>query len=219
MMELTLMQKFAVWAMPVMFAITLHEVAHGWVAMLFGDRTAQLQGRLTLNPIKHIDPVGTILVPGLLLFLGGFIFGWAKAVPVNPYNFKRPKVDMAWVAIAGPLANLLMAIIWAAIAKLGLVLMASQPDLGQFLTYSGMAGISINLILLVLNLLPIPPLDGSRVLSAALSPKLSYYYNRIEPYGFFILVGMMFLGLIAPLIMGPYQFLANLLLSLAGLQS
>jgi len=217
MLELTIVQKIAVWTIPVIFAITLHEVAHGWVASKLGDKTALMQGRLTLNPLKHIDPIGTIVVPIVLLVLGGFIFGWAKAVPVNMNNLRNPKTDMAWVAIAGPASNFLMAILWAIVAKFGEELLVSMPGVGQFLIYSGLAGIAINLVLLVLNLIPIPPLDGSRILSAFLSPKLSYYYNQAEPYGFFILLGMMFLGLLSPIMAGPYTALQHFITSTVGL--
>lgn len=214
--ELSLMQKIAVWTLPVIFAITLHEVAHGWLAMKFGDRTAELQGRLTLNPLKHIDPIGTVVVPLLLLVFGGFVFGWAKAVPVNPSNFKHPKRDMAWVAIAGPTSNLIMAILWALVIKAG-YMVGSLTSTGEFLIYSGAAGVSINLVLMVLNLIPIPPLDGSRVLTALLSNRLGYYYNRLEPYGFFILLGMMFLGVLGPIISGPYAIIQQSLFQLVGL--
>lgn len=214
--ELTIMQKIAVWSIPVIFAITLHEVAHGWVAMKFGDRTAELQGRLTINPLKHIDPIGTIIVPIALLIMGGFIFGWAKAVPVNPSNFKNPRRDMAWVAVAGPVSNFIMALFWAVIARIGYGLDA-QPDIGQFMTYTGAAGVAINLVLMVLNLIPIPPLDGSRVLSAFLSPRLAYTYNRLEPYGFFILLGMMLLGFLGPIIAGPYQAFQAFIYQMVGL--
>lgn len=217
MLELSIMQKIAVWALPVIFAITVHEVAHGWAALKFGDRTAQMLGRLTLNPIKHIDPIGTIVVPIALLIMGGFVFGWAKAVPVNTRNFKRPKHDMAWVALAGPASNILMAIGWALIAKIGYMVLPSNEGLGQFMIYSGFAGISINLILAVLNMIPLPPLDGSRILAAFLPPKLSYNYMRLEPYGFFILLGLMFLGVLSQLISPPIQALQILILQLVGL--
>ena len=217
MNELTIMQKIAVWALPVIFAITLHEVAHGWAASKLGDQTAKMLGRLTLNPIKHIDPIGTIIVPLALLFFGGFVFGWAKAVPVDTRNFKNPSRDMAWVAVAGPVANLVMAFLWALIAKLGMMLQASYPEVGIFLIYSGLAGVSINLILLVLNLIPIPPLDGSRVLSAFLPKKLAWQYNQIAPYGFFIILGLMFLGILMPLLMGPYAVFKQFIFSIVGL--
>ncbi|GAB6034339.1 site-2 protease family protein [Galenea microaerophila] len=217
MNELTTLQQIAIWTLPVIFAITVHEVAHGWVADKLGDHTARMLGRLTLNPIKHIDPIGTIVVPLILLVLGGVIFGWAKPVPINPRNFKHPTKDMAWVAIAGPMSNLLMATGWAILIKVGYGLTSSLPEIGNFLVYSGLAGVSINLILFVLNLLPIPPLDGSRVVSAFLPPKWAYEYNRIEPYGFFILLGMLFLGLLGPLLSGPYQALQHLIFGLVGI--
>ncbi|WP_319379669.1 site-2 protease family protein [Thiomicrorhabdus sp.] len=217
MNELSLMQTIAIWTLPVIFAITVHEVAHGWMANRLGDPTAKMLGRLTLNPIKHIDPIGTVIVPLALLMLGGIVFGWAKAVPVTMQNLKRPRQDMAWVAIAGPAANLLMAIGWALVMKIGESLQHSLPEIGVFMVYTGMAGISINLILLVLNMIPIPPLDGSRVLSAFLSPKLAWQYNRIEPYGFFILLGLLLLGVLTPLLFGPYNLLKGLIFSLVGL--
>lgn len=215
--ELTLIQKIAVWSMPVIFAITVHEVAHGWAASKLGDQTARMLGRLTLNPIKHIDPIGTIVVPVALLMLGGFVFGWAKAVPVDTRNFKNPARDMAWVAVAGPASNLIMAIAWAIIAKIGFMLQADTPEVGQFMVYSGMAGVSINLILMVLNMLPIPPLDGSRVVSAFLPKKLAWQYNRIESFGFIILVGLMIMGMLTPLLIGPFTFFKNIIFSLVGL--
>jgi len=223
MSELTLIQQITVWALPVLFAITLHEVAHGWVADKLGDPSAKMLGRLTLNPIKHIDPIGTVVVPIVLVVassmsgMGTFMFGWAKPVPVNPNNFKSPARDMAWVAIAGPASNLIMAIIWGLILKIGFMLQAGSPDIAQFLIYSGVAGVSINLILCVLNLLPIPPLDGSRVLSAFLPAKLAWQFNRISPYGFFILLGLMFSGLLMPLIMGPYNIFKDVIFALVGL--
>ncbi len=216
MNELTTLQQIAIWTLPVIFAITVHETAHGWVASKLGDRTAELQGRLTINPIKHIDPIGTVIVPLVLLALGGVIFGWARPVPINPQNFKNPSKDMAWVAIAGPASNLLMAIGWAILIKIGSGLTETLPEIGLFLVYSGLAGISINLILLVLNLLPIPPLDGSRVVSAFLPPKLAYQYNLVEPYGFFILLGLLFIGLLGPILSGPYQVLQQIILGLVG---
>lgn len=215
--ELSLVQKIAIWTLPVIFAITVHEVAHGWVAMKLGDRTSQMLGRLTLNPFKHIDPVGTVLVPGVLLLLGGFVFGWAKAIPVNTRNFKHPKRDMAWVAIAGPISNILMAIAWAVVAKIGYMVLPSYEGVGKFLIYSGMAGIAINLILAILNMIPVPPLDGSRIAASFLPNKFYYYYMRIEPYGFFIILGLMLLGILGALISTPYQIAQSLILKLVGL--
>ncbi|WP_284452266.1 site-2 protease family protein [Methylophaga thalassica] len=196
MFEFSLVQKIIIWAIPVLFAITVHEVAHGWVALKLGDRTAQMLGRLTLNPFKHIDPIGTVLVPGLLLLLGGFVFGWAKPVPVSYQNLHQPKRDMAWVAAAGPAANFIMAIIWAIVAKLGLMLIHANITLGQPMMLMGFAGILINTMLMMLNLLPIPPLDGSRVLSSWLPGPMAYKFSRIEPYGFFILLGLLYFGIL-----------------------
>jgi Zn-dependent protease len=210
--EFSLVQKIIIWAIPVLFAITLHEVAHGWVALKFGDRTAQMLGRLTLNPIKHIDPIGTVVVPGILLFLGGFIFGWAKPVPVSFQNLRRPKADMAWVALAGPMANLIMGIGWAIVAKIGLALVQSESSIGEPMMYMGLAGIWINAILMFLNLLPLPPLDGGRILVSILPNKLGWQVSRIEPYGFFILLGLLVLGLLgtilSPMLNSTIQVLA-----------
>ncbi|SFK14712.1 site-2 protease family protein [Methylophaga sulfidovorans] len=196
MFEFSLVQKIIIWAIPVLFAITVHEVAHGWVALKLGDRTAQMLGRLTLNPFKHIDPIGTLLVPGLLLLLGGFVFGWAKPVPVSYQNLHQPKRDMAWVAAAGPAANFIMAIIWAIVAKLGLMLIHADITLGQPMMFMGVAGVLINTMLMMLNLLPIPPLDGSRVLSSWLPGPMAYKFSRIEPYGFFILLALLYFGIL-----------------------
>jgi len=195
--EFSLIQKIIIWAIPVIFAITVHEVAHGWVALQFGDRTAQMMGRLTLNPIKHIDPLGTIILPGLLLLTGtGFIFGWAKPVPVTFQNLRKPKADMAWVAIAGPIANLIMAIIWALVAKLGVTLLQSHVAIGEPMLYMAVAGVLINAMLMMLNLLPIPPLDGGRILVSLLPGPLAWKVNQIEPYGFFILIGLVYFGIL-----------------------
>jgi len=162
--ELTLIQRIVVWILPVIFAITGHEVAHGWVAKKLGDNTAADQGRLTLNPLKHIDVLGTLIIPGLLLLtFTGFVFGWAKPVPVDPRAFKKPRQAMAIVAVAGPLSNLLMAAAWALLSRIGVMLEIEYISFP--LIYSGVAGISINLVLALINLLPIPPLDGSRILS------------------------------------------------------
>lgn len=211
--EFSLIQKIIIWGIPVIFAITAHEVAHGWVAMKLGDRTAQMMGRLTLNPIKHIDPVGTILVPGLLLLAGGFIFGWAKPVPVTYQNLRKPKSDMAWVALAGPVANLIMAIIWAAVAMLGVTLHQSGFAIGEAMKYMGAAGILINTMLMILNLLPLPPLDGGRILVSLLPGPLAWKVSRIEPYGFFILVGLLYLGFIGTILHPIMNAFINLLVT------
>ena len=182
MAEMSLIQTLVVWTPPVLLAVTLHEVAHGWVARELGDDTAGKLGRLSLNPLKHVDPVGTVLVPGLLYALAGIVFGWAKPVPVNWDKLRNPRRDMALVAIAGPLANVVMLLIWAAVAKFGL-------SYGQdYFVATGLAGIMINAVLIALNLLPVPPLDGSRVVSALLPAEMALQYGRIEPYGLIILL-------------------------------
>ncbi|WP_289282648.1 MULTISPECIES: site-2 protease family protein [unclassified Methylophaga] len=217
MFEFSLVQKIIIWAIPVLFAITVHEVAHGWVALKLGDRTAQMLGRLTLNPFKHIDPIGTVLVPGLLLLLGGFVFGWAKPVPVSYQNLRQPKRDMAWVAAAGPAANFIMAVIWAIVAKLGLMLIQADISLGQPMMFMGVAGVLINTMLMMLNLLPIPPLDGSRVLSSWLPGPVAYKFSRIEPYGFFILLGLLYFGILSLILWPLVSAMLNLLVMVFGL--
>jgi Zn-dependent protease len=182
-------QTLLIWVIPVLLAITLHEAAHGWTASKFGDHTARMMGRVTLNPVKHIDPVGTIIVPlALLIMSTGFIFGWAKPVPINFNALRSPKSGMIWVALAGPGANLIMAIGWLFVAILSV-----NINMPVILKMAG-AGIFINLLLAVFNLLPIPPLDGSRVISALLPNPLAYKYNQLERYGFVILIGLMFIG-------------------------
>ncbi|HSN41606.1 MAG TPA: site-2 protease family protein [Burkholderiales bacterium] len=197
-MELNLLQTIAVYALPVIFAITLHEAAHGYVAKHFGDLTAYAAGRVSLNPLRHIDPVGTVALPLILLAVGklfgggGILFGWAKPVPVNFSNLRRPKRDMLWVAAAGPAANLLMAMFWALMVKIGLS--ASGSYFALPLALMGAAGVFINVIIMVLNLLPLPPLDGGRILVSLLPHRLAYQFSRIEPYGFMILIVLLFSG-------------------------
>jgi Zn-dependent protease len=201
-----LISTVAIWALPVLLAITLHEAAHGYVARHFGDPTADMLGRITLNPIKHIDPVGTVLVPGLILALSamtgasGFLFGWAKPVPVSFSRLRNPKKDMFWVAAAGPGANLFMAIGWALLLKLAI----AMPDNDYRLALASMAdaGITINLILMLLNLLPIPPLDGGRIAVSLLPPAQSVAFARLEPYGFPILIVLLLTGVLGQ-ILGP----------------
>lgn len=196
-MDLTIIQKVAIWAIPVLFAITLHEVAHGWVASKFGDQTARLAGRLTINPVKHIDLIGTIVVPIMMLVFGGFIFGWAKPVPVDARNMRNPRYDMVIVSLAGPISNLLMAIFWAGIMKIGLNL---SPWFGVPLIYMGQAGMIINIVLCILNCLPLPPLDGGRALSNLLPGQLGWALYRVEPYGFLILMVLMLSGMLGYII-------------------
>ena len=216
MNELSLIQRIVVWILPVVFAITVHEVAHGWVAKKQGDPTASMLGRLTLNPIKHIDLLGTIVIPGLLLLsFTGFIFGWAKPVPVDARNFKNPRKSMALVAVAGPLANLLMAIGWALIARAGVMIELEIISLP--LIYTGIAGISINLVLALINLIPIPPLDGSRIVSGILPNKWAWQYNRFERFGFIILLALLWSGGLSYILGYPMFMAQKLFFSLAGI--
>ena len=223
MQELTTIQSIAVWALPVLFAITVHEVAHGWVARRLGDPTAYMLGRLTLNPLRHIDPVGAVAVPLALLVMsslmpgGGFVFGWAKPVPVAWRNLRNPKRDMALVAAAGPLANLLMALFWAAVIKLAYFMPGSLLWAAKPMVYMGAAGITINLVLMVLNLLPLPPLDGGRVVTGILPGRLSWQFSRIEPYGFMILVGLLLLGGLGSIIGPPIQWFEAMIIRGFGL--
>lgn len=199
MPELTLLQKIIVWAVPVIFAITVHEVAHGWVANFLGDPTAKSRGRLTLNPLKHIDPVGTVILPAILLFLGGFVFGWAKPVPVTWQNLHNPRRDMALVAAAGPLANLVMMILWAILAKLILISQSSSELAGLLLVMCS-AGIIINIVLMVLNLFPVLPLDGGRVMTSLLPVNLARSYARLEPFGLIIIVVLLASGVLGKIL-------------------
>jgi len=190
----------AVWAIPVIFAITVHEVAHGWVANKLGDGTAKMLGRLTLNPFKHIDPIGTIVVPIAMVLMSGFAFGWAKPVPVNMHNLRQPRRDMAIVAAAGPLANVVMAIMWVFFFKLATLV--SDVNIAKGLVAMASAGVTINLVLFVFNLFPIPPLDGSKVLAGFVPPSVSDFMDKIEPYGFFIVIGLLYFGVLSS-IMNP----------------
>ena len=193
MQQLSLLQVLAVAAIPVLFAITIHEVAHGWMARRFGDRTAEMLGRLTLNPLKHIDPLGTVIVPAIALMSTGFLFGWAKPVPVAMRNLRNPRRDMMIVAAAGPGSNILMALFWAFFTKLTAMSGLEGMTLQFFLTM-GQIGVLINVILAVFNMLPIPPLDGGRVLSGLLPPRASTRLDALEPYGLFIVLGFIFFG-------------------------
>jgi Zn-dependent protease len=195
----SIIQAITIYALPVIFAITLHEAAHGYVARHFGDTTAYMLGRVSLNPFRHIDPIGTVVVPlGMLVLssLGGgpgILFGWAKPVPVNFGNLHQPKRDMLWVAAAGPGANFFMALFWALMAKIS-VFMPQQ--FATPLALMGEAGVSINVMLMVLNLLPIPPLDGGRIAVSLLPSRAAYRFSMIEPYGIMILLALLLTGLL-----------------------
>lgn len=198
-----LIQKIAIWALPVLFAITGHEAAHAYAAKHFGDKTAWMLGRCSFNPIKHIEPFGTIILPLLCVWLGGFVFGWAKPVPVNFGAMRRPKKDMLWVAAAGPAANLVMALGWALLFRLAGWL--SENAYAEPMALMAQAGIIINLSLMALNLLPLPPLDGGRIAVSLLPRNLAWQFARIEPYGMYILIGLMFLGVLGTLMMPLVQ--------------
>ena len=219
MLALDTLQKFAVWVLPVLFAITVHEVAHGWMARRLGDNTAFMLGRLTLNPIKHIDPIGTVLVPAVALFVGGFIIGWARPVPINTRYLRQPRRDMALVALAGPGVNLLMALGWAMVVRIGLALGEGFEWAALPLILTGVAGIVINTMLMVLNMLPLPPLDGGRVLSSVLPPRASIMLDRIEPYGIFILIALLATNLLSIILWPPLSFVLSGLAQLAGLST
>lgn len=215
MTELTTEQLIAVSILPVLFAITLHEVAHGWVANRLGDPTAKMMGRLSLNPFKHIDPVGTVVIPLLLIVTMGVAIGYAKPVPITERNLRNPRRDMIWVALAGPAANLVMAVLWMLIGLIGYVLINSGWEGARFLVYSGMYGGFFNLLLMVLNLIPIPPLDGSRVVSSLLPGPVAWKYNKLEPYGMFIVLALFLTGIwskvFMPVVLGVYGLLASII--------
>lgn len=213
---LTQLQALSVAVLPILFAVTLHEVAHGWMARQLGDPTAQRLGRLSLNPLRHIDPIGTVVVPLALFFTTGFAFGWAKPVPVTWENLRRPKTDMALVAIAGPAANLLMAILWGLLERSVQNLPDSYAWAGVPLFYMGVTGVTANVVLMVLNLLPLPPLDGGRVLAGLLPGRLSWQFSRVEPFGLIILVALMITGLLGQILDPAVGFVQHLVVSLVG---
>lgn len=198
----------AIAAIPMIFAITLHEAAHGYVARYFGDPTAYQMGRISLNPIRHIDPVGTLLIPALTLLFGGILFGWAKPVPVDYGRLRHPREDMRWVALAGPAVNLVMAIGWALLLKLGL---STDTYFSVPLEEMSRIGVSINLMLMAINLVPILPLDGGRVLYSLLPPSVAYNYGRSEPYGLPILLLLLVTGALGVIIMPVIQATAALI--------
>ena len=196
-----LIQTIALYTLPVLFAITVHEAAHGYAARHFGDDTAYLQGRMTLNPLKHIDPIGTIAMPLLLYFAtsGAFLFGYAKPVPVNFAALRNPKRDMIWVALAGPASNFAQAILWA----MALVLLAGLDVREPFFIKMAQAGILVNLVMWAFNLFPLPPLDGGRILAGLLPLKQAQWLERVEPWGFFIVMGLVIAGVVGTLWLRP----------------
>jgi Zn-dependent protease len=209
------LKNISIYAIPALLAITLHEVAHGWTARYFGDRTAEMLGRLSLNPLRHIDPIGTVLVPSLLLAVGGPLFGWAKPVPVATSMLRNPRRAMIVVALAGPAANLLMAAMWcgmlAAIARIN-----GNETLDYWIGLMAQAGIVINVILAVFNLLPIPPLDGGRVLAGLLPSRVGARLEKIEPVGLFIVLGLSAFGVLGWLFNPAYRAVGQVILALMG---
>lgn len=218
-------QIIAVAFIPLIFAITVHEAAHGYVASKLGDKTALMLGRVTLNPAKHIDLLGTIIFPIVMLLLGGIIFGWAKPVPVSWQNLNKPRRDMALVAIAGPATNLCMAIFWAIIAKISMIIFSGPTThqmiktIATFIHLASLFGIYLNCILFVLNLIPIPPLDGSRVVSSFLPPGAAMVYEKIEPYGIWILLALLVLGILGSILWPPIRFLVDNIRTIFGISA
>lgn len=205
--------EVSIWAIPIVLAFTVHEVMHGFVARHYGDNTAERMGRLTLNPLKHIDPIGTVAIPSLALLLNIPVIGWAKPVPINPQNLRHPRTDMAKVAAAGPASNLVQALIWALLLA-GLQRLRGIVGEPQWLLTMCSAGILVNVLFAVLNMLPIPPLDGSRVLRSFVSPGFARVLDRLDPFGFFILFALLYAGvlnaLMAPLLTAVQRMIAAL---------
>lgn len=219
MEELTLPAKVVIWSIPVVFGITVHEVAHGWVANRFGDPTARNAGRLTLNPVKHVDVVGTILVPMVLLLVSNFVMGWAKPVPVNAGRLDNPRRDMALVALAGPGSNLVMAVLWALVVKLGLFYHTALGGAAVLLVYMGVAGIFINTILCVLNLLPLPPLDGGRILTSVLPAAWTPAMAKVERFGLVIVLVLLMTGILGRLLLPTLHMIGFSLEQILGISS
>lgn len=220
MVSLNLVQRIAIWAVPVIFAITLHEVAHGLVAYRLGDPTAKMLGRLTLNPLKHVDPIGTVVVPLIMLLLpGGFVFGWAKPVPIGVNNLRNRRRDMALVSAAGPVSNLLMAVFWALVVRLGYGLLPAAPRIAEPIMLAGVAGVFINAVLMIFNLLPLPPLDGGRVASSLMPPQWASAYDRIEPFGLLIIVALLLTGVLNAILFPVLGACLNLFSVFTGVSS
>lgn len=221
----SLVSTIAIYALPVIFAITLHEAAHGYVAKYFGDTTAYVLGRVSLNPMRHIDPLGTILVPLAMLLLTSFggrgmLFGWAKPVPINYHALRNPKRHMLWVAAAGPAANLAMALGWALVGKIAYMLPENYST--EYLLKIGGAGVEVNIVLMLLNLIPLLPLDGGRMLASLLPPRVAASYARLEPWGFPILLALMFTNVLGiflyPMVWSSMRLIASAFrLPLAGM--
>jgi Zn-dependent protease len=215
--SLTSVQKFAAAALPILFAITLHEAAHAWAAKKFGDPTADRLGRLSLNPLKHIDPLGTLLIPALTYFLSGFVFGWAKPVPITWENLRHPKRDMVLVAAAGPVSNLVMAFGWALVARMALSLPETLAWVASPLLVMGVYGIFINALFAVFNFLPLPPLDGGRVAVGLLPGPAAYQLSRLEPYGVFIVLFLFMIGALSVVVGTPVRAITSFVGALFGI--
>ena len=203
MQSLSTLQQLSIIILPVILGITVHEAAHAWAANKLGDPTARQLGRLSLNPIRHIDPIGTLLVPAVLFLFSGMLFGWAKPVPVNWSRLHEPKRDSALVAAAGPFSNLIMAVLWALVIQFAMTVGDNSPWIAIPLAYMGYAGVMINSILLVLNLLPIPPLDGSRVVASFLPEQLLRPYMQLERWGLLILIALLATGMLSKIMLPP----------------
>ena len=216
MQEFSIVQKIAMYAIPGVLAITSHEGSHGYVARALGDRTAEMLGRLTLNPLRHIDLIGTVVVPLATFLLTGFLFGWAKPVPIDVRNLHNPRRDMALVAMAGPMSNIVMALLWALVVKLALFYHSALSGAAVLLIFMGVAGVLINTILCVLNLLPLPPLDGGRVLTSLLPVRWATALARIEPFGLMIILILLLTGVLGQILYPTLDFVALSLNLLIG---
>jgi len=219
MNELSILQQIAIWALPVIFAITWREAAQALVAFRLGDPTAYSEGRVTLNPTKHIDLIGTIVLPlSMIVFNAGFLFGWAKPIPINANNLHNPRRDSAYVACAGPVSSIIMAILWAIIMKIGLLFVETSSDPLMFLVYAGQAGLFINSALFILHLIPIPPLDGGRILLSVLPVHMALKFSRIEAYSPILLILLLLSGLLGKVLIPLMILMIGMIGALVGLQ-